>query len=78
MRQLGRVNGKKVIAFSWWTFGYIVVAATLLMLSAIGDCLQNEEGAACRASSRQFQDGLLVSLAIAYVFLTWLLFFRRR
>jgi len=72
------MNGRKVIAFSWWTFGYVMVAATLFTLAAMADCLQGVEGAACRVQSRQLQDGLFVTFAIAYVLLTWMLFFRRR
>ena len=61
-----------------WTFGYVLVAATLLILSATADCLPGAEGAACRILSRQVHDGLLVTLAILYALLTWALFFRRR
>jgi len=72
------MNGKKVIALSWWTFGYVIVAATLFMLTSMSDCLQGAEGAACRVLGRQVQDGLLATLVIAYALLTWVLFFRRR
>ena len=72
------MNGRKAIALAWWTLGYALVAATLLMLAAMPDCLQGPEGAECRTLSRQVQDGLLVALAVAYVLLTWALFFRRR
>jgi len=72
------MNGKKVIAFSWWTCGYVIVAATLFMLAGLAACLPGAEGAACRIQSRQLQDALLVALALGYVLLTWMLFFRRR
>lgn len=78
VRQLVRMNGRKAIALCWWTFGYLLIAATLFLLSSAPDCLPGAEGAACRALGRQVQIGILVALAIAYVVLTWGLFFRRR
>jgi hypothetical protein len=72
------MNGKKVIAISWWTFAYVVAAGTLLTFSAIGDCLQGAQGAACRDQSNTVWATLLVALVLAYGLLTWLMFFRRR
>ena len=78
MRQLDPMNGKKVIALGLWTAGYLLVAATLFLLSSAPDCPQGAEGAACKALSRQVQNGILIVLATAYLLLTWALFLRRR
>lgn len=72
------VTGKKLIAVSWWTFAYVVVAGALFAFTAMGDCLQGSEGAACREQSRTFSNALLLVELVAYIALTWLLFFRRR
>jgi hypothetical protein len=72
------MNGKKVIALSWWTFGYIIVAAALFAFSAMGDCLQGAAGAACQGQSGHFTEALLALEVFAYVALTWVFFFRRR
>ena len=78
MRQLGTVTGKKLIAVSWWTFAYVIVAGALLAFSAAGDCSEGSEGAACRAQSSSFTTALLVAELVTYLGLTWLFFFRRR
>ena len=72
------MNGKKLIFVSWWTFAYIIVAGALVAFSAMGDCLQGTEGAACRARSAAFTNALLAAVAFTYFALTWLIFFRRR
>lgn len=72
------MNGRKVIAVSWWTFAYVIVAGALVTFSAMGDCLQGPAGASCRAQSRAFTNTLLISEVLAYMALTWLMFFRRR
>jgi hypothetical protein len=72
------MNGNKLIALSWWTFAYVVAAGALFAFSAMGDCLQGAEGAACRAQSNAFTERLLIAEVLAYAVLTWALFFRRR
>ena len=72
------MSGKKLIAASWWTFGYIVFAWALFTFTALGDCLQGSEGAACREHGNTFNNVLLLIEVLAYFALTWLLFFRRR
>jgi hypothetical protein len=72
------MNGKKVIAITWWTFAYVILAGALFAFSAMGDCLQGPEGAACRAQSSAFTEKLIIIEVLAYLVLTWLLFFRRR
>ena len=72
------MNGKKLIAVSWWTFAYVIFAWAMFAFSASGDCLQGLEGAACRAQSRAFTNTLLIGEVLAYAVFTWLLFFRRR
>lgn len=72
------MNGKKRIAVSWWTFAYVILAAALLAFSALGDCLQGPEGAACRAHSPAFTNTVLIVEVVVYAVLTWVLFFRRR
>ena len=72
------MNGKRAIALGCWTFGYLMVGGTLFLLSSAPDCVRGAEGAACRDFARQVQGGMLVVLAIAYIILTWGLFFRRR
>lgn len=71
------MNGNKVIALSWWTFAYIIGAGALFAFSAMGDCLQGAEGAACRAQSNAFTEWLLIVAALFYVIVTWAIFFRR-
>lgn len=78
MRHYQPMNGNKVVALSWWTFAYIIVAGALLTFSAMGDCLQGAEGAACTAKSNSFTEWLLVIEVLAYLILTWAMFFRRR
>lgn len=75
---LGIVSGKKLIAVSWWTFAYVVFAGTLFVFSAMGDCLQGSEGSACRHQSGMLSNAVLLIEVVAYIALTWLLFFRRR
>lgn len=70
------MNAKKLIAISWWTFAYALMAGTLFAFSSLGDCFQSD--AECRAQSSRFTDALLLSEVIAYAILTWLIFFRRR
>ena len=72
------VSGKKLIAVSWWTFAYVVLAGALFAFTALGDCLQGSEGAGCREQGGWFGNALLLIELVAYVALTWLLFFRRR
>jgi hypothetical protein len=72
------MNGKKLIAVSWWTFAYVILAWALFSFSALGDCLQGPEGAACRAQGGTFTDTLLLVEVFVYAALTWVLFFRRR
>ena len=72
------MTGKKLIILSWWTFAYVLLAGALYAFSALGDCLQGADGAACRAQSEAFSTALLVGALLAYVLLTWLIFFRRR
>ena len=36
LRQIGRMTGKKIIALSWWTFAYILLAGALFGFSAMG------------------------------------------
>ncbi len=72
------MNGNKVVVLSWWTFTYILVAGALFAFSALGDCLQGAEGAACRAKSNSFTEWLLIIEVLLYVILTWAIFFRRR
>lgn len=72
------MNGKKLIAISWWTFGYVIFAGALLAFSAMGDCLQGPDGAACRAQSRAATNALLIGEMLVYIVLTWVIFYRRR
>lgn len=71
------MSGGKFIAISWWTFAYVVGAGALLAFASMGDCLQGSEGAACREQSSTMTNALLLIELLAYVVLTWLLFFRR-
>ncbi len=72
------MNGRKALALAVWTFGYILVAGILLIITAMPDCSSGAESAHCRALAHQVQQGTAVALALAYVLLTWVLFFRRR
>jgi hypothetical protein len=72
------MNGKRVIAISWWTFAYVILAGAIFAFSGMGDCLQGAEGAACRAQSNAFTETLIIVEVLTYPVLTWLLFFRRR
>lgn len=72
------MNGKKLIAFGWWTFAYFIVAAALFTITSMGDCFQGAEGAACRAQSSTFTRWLITSEILTYALLTWAIFFRRR
>ena len=72
------MNGKRLVALSWWTFAYIRVAGAVFAFSAGGDCLQGADGAACRAKSGTFTERLLVFEMLSYIILTWAIFFRRR
>ena len=78
MRQSQSMNGNKLVALSWWTFAYIIVAGALFAFSTMGDCLHGVEGAACRAQSNVFTEWLLIGAAFFYVIVTWAIFFRRR
>jgi hypothetical protein len=78
MRQVRPMKAKKLIALSWWTFGYVIVAGALFAFAAMGDCPEGPEGSLCRARSNQITDVLLVTELFAYLALTWLLFCRRR
>ena len=75
MRQFQSMNGNKLIALSWWTFVYIIVAGALFTFSAMGDCLQGIDGAACPAQRTALVIWLLIAEAIAYAILTWIIFF---
>jgi len=44
----------------------------------MGDCLQGSDGADCRSQREAFSTALLGGELLAYVLLTWLIFFRRR
>jgi Na+/H+ antiporter NhaC len=72
------MNGKKLIAVSWWAFAYIILAAALFSFSALGDCLRGSDGAVCRERSKTVTNSIGLVLVIAYGLLTWLMFFRRR
>ena len=72
------MTGNKLIALSWWTFAYIIVAGALFAFFAMGDCIQGAEGAACRAQSSASTDRLLIAEVLAYAIFTWAIFFRRR
>jgi hypothetical protein len=72
------MNGRKAVALAVWTSGYLLVAGTLLILTATPDCSPGAEGTPWRALARQVQQGTAVALALAYVLLTWILLFRRR
>ncbi|MCW2365019.1 hypothetical protein M2341_000466 [Sphingobium sp. B7D2B] len=72
------MTGKKLISVSWWTFVYLLLAGALFAFSAMGDCLQGADGAACRSHREAFSSALLVGELLAYILLTWLVFFRRQ
>jgi hypothetical protein len=77
MRQSQSMNGNKLIALSWWTFAYVIVAGALFAFSASGDCLQGADGAACRHQSSAFTQWLLIGEVLIYGLLTWAIFRRR-
>lgn len=72
------MNCRKLIAVSWWAFGYFVVALALFTSLIMGNCLQGREGASCRARGAYFSDAMLAIAVLAYAITTWALFFRRR
>lgn len=77
MRQSHLMNGNKLIALSWWTFAYIILAGALFAFSASGDCFQGADGAACRHQSSVFSQWLLIGEVLIYGILTWAIFRRR-
>lgn len=72
------MKGRNFASLGVWTIGYLLVAVTLFLLSADSQCPRGPEGAACGQLSGQIQLGIAVVLTIAYVLITWTLFFRRR
>ncbi|NBW76553.1 MAG: hypothetical protein EBR34_12255 [Sphingomonadaceae bacterium] len=78
MRHISLVTGKKIIAVSWWTFAYLLLAGGVFALSSMGDCTQNAGSPACTASSNTFTNTVLAAELLTYFALTWLIFFRRR
>lgn len=67
-----------MMAMALWTFVYLVAALLFFGLTMMGDCSSGPAGATCEARRNVISNAVLALEGVAYMILTWLIFFRRR